>query len=179
VRHGWLIEEAGFDEESFTAIIANDSFCFTWNPSNTLKTFHRLLTPGGILAMRLTNKRLVMGVARALSKPGSVRDARISKILKTQFHSIDIGAFKSILTTVGFNNIEVQPHALTAPWSVLGYQTRAAYMSAAILYYVSFKTVNLSPGILLFAQKDIAVTPNPQVARSQKKRECAHRRQSL
>ena len=105
--------------------------------------------------MRLTNKRFVLGVTRAFSKVGSSRNEKISRILKTQFHSIGVGSLRRILEAVGFEDVKIQPRAMTAPWSAHSWQTQAAYLGAAILYCLSLKTVNLSPGILLFGRMNI------------------------
>jgi SAM-dependent methyltransferase len=153
VRSGWTIQEAGFSEASFDAIAVNDVFCFVWEPMNTLEHFFRILRPGGVLVMRLTNKRMVMGLIRAFSRPGPRRDERISKILQGQFHSIGLNSFSRILRNVGFNRIQVQPRAMTAPWSCVGWRTKIAYFGADLLHLASLKSVNLSPGVLLYAQK--------------------------
>lgn len=153
VRSNWLLDEAGFSGASFSAITAIDVFCLVWDPISTLRAFHRLLKPGGVLAMRLTNKRFIAGLARALTPSATVRDATISKILLDQFHSVGVNSFRRILQTVGFDRVEIQPHAVTAPWSVLPWQTRIAYVSSAAIYRLSLSTVNLSPGVLLFARK--------------------------
>jgi SAM-dependent methyltransferase len=153
VRSKWSLYEAGFTEPSFSAITAVDVFCLVWNPIATLRTMHRILKPGGVLAMRLTNKRFVLGITRAFSTPGSALDSRISRILLGQFHSIGIESLIQIVRSLGFDRIVVQPHATAAPWSGLSWRTRGAYLAADLVYVLSFATVNLSPGILFFAQK--------------------------
>jgi SAM-dependent methyltransferase len=152
VRCGWSLHEASFTEGYFAAITAIDVFYYVWLPIATIDDFYRLLRPGGVLAMRLTNKRLLMGFVRAFSSAGS-RDERISRILQGQFHSISLTSLSRILHGVGFDRIQIQPHAVTAPWNSVGWQTRVAYLGAGMLYYLSFTKVNLSPGVLLFAQK--------------------------
>ncbi|MGH7774758.1 MAG: class I SAM-dependent methyltransferase, partial [Candidatus Binatia bacterium] len=105
VRCGWSLDEAGFANKHFAAITANDVFCVVWDPIATIGTFHRLLKPGGTLAMRLTNKRFILGLARALSLEGAARDARISRILIAQFHTISLASLSRILRSVGFDRI--------------------------------------------------------------------------
>lgn len=153
VRQGWLLDEVGFDSVSFAAIVADDSFYYTWNPFKTLEAFHRLLQPGGVLGMRLSNKRLVLGLVRAVSPQGTMRDAGLSKILSAQFHSIGLGSLSQILRRVGFDRIHVLPHAATAPWSTSPWITRIAYLLADAAYRGSLKTINVYPGVLLFAHK--------------------------
>ena len=153
VRGGWLLEEAGFPDKHFAAVTAIDSFCFTWDPYATLQLFFRLLQPGGVLTMRLTNKRVVLGLARALSRSGPDRDERLSRILQGQFHSIAIESLVSILRGMGFDRIEVDSQATTAPWRTLSASTRLAYGLARVGSLLSLYKVNFSPGVLLFAQK--------------------------
>jgi SAM-dependent methyltransferase len=153
VRCGWSLQEAGFADERFAAITANDVFGLVRDPFVTLRSFHRLLTPSGVLAMRLTNKRLMLGLVRALSAEGPVRDARISKILQAQFSSVKLSSLSRILRLIGFDRICIQPHATTAPWKILKYQSKAAYLAADIIYGLSCAKINLSPGVLLFARK--------------------------
>lgn len=153
VRCGWVLEEAGFPEKHFAAVTAIDSFCFAWDPYETFRMFHRLLRPGGVLAMRLTNKRFVLGAVRAVFPNGPKRDARLSRILKGQFHSIGIGSLASILCSVGFDRIEIEPRAMAAPWSTLSGWTRLAYIGAQLVWEITFRKANVSPGILLFARK--------------------------
>ena len=142
-------------KQSFKAITVVDVFCLVWDPAATLRVLHRLLKPEGVLVMRLTNKHLVLRLIRAFSSQGRGRDVKISKVLLPQFHSIDIAQLTQNLKEVGFDGIRVLPHATTAPWRALSWQTQAAYLGADILYYLSLKTVNLSPGVLLFARKSI------------------------
>lgn len=153
VRCGWELGEVGFPEKHFSAITAIDSFCFAWHPSEMLQLFHRLLQPGGVLAMRLTNKRVVLGLARALSRSGPDRDERLSRLLQGQFHSIAIESLVSILRGMGFDRIEVDSQAMTAPWRRLSASTRLAYGLARVGSLLSLYKVNFSPGVLLFAQK--------------------------
>jgi SAM-dependent methyltransferase len=153
VRQGWSLEEADFAEGSFSAITANDVFSLVWHPIATLETFHRLLKPSGVLAMRLTNKRFILELVRAFSPKGMEREARISRILQAQLHSIGLTPLRRILRGLGFDRIRIQPRAMTAPWNALGWRTRIAYLGADIVYFLLLTKVNLSPGILLFARK--------------------------
>src|SRR3712207_7905813 len=52
----------------------HDALPIFWYPFRTLEAFHRILKPGGVLAMRLTNKRFILGLARAFSAAGPTRD---------------------------------------------------------------------------------------------------------
>ena len=153
VRYGWSPQDAGFADGSFAAITAIDVFYYVWHPRAALETFHRLLRPGGVLAMRLSNKRLVMGLARALSTAGPRRDARMSRLLQSQFHSIGLGALTRILRQAGFTDVTIEPGAATAPGSSLSWKTRLVYRLAGALYLASLTKINLSPGVLLFARR--------------------------
>lgn len=153
VHCGWNLEEAGFPDGHFAAITANDSFYYVWHPYTMLETFHRLLKPGGVLAMRLANKRFAWGLARAFSAAGPVRDLRISEMLMGQFHGIGMAPLSRILQDVGFDRVRVESHAMTASWHDSSWKTRIVYLVADMLYFTSLKRVNLSPGVLLFARK--------------------------
>jgi SAM-dependent methyltransferase len=155
VRPGWELQAAGFPEKNFAAITAIDSFCFAWNPNDTLQLFYRLLEPGGVLAMRLSNKRTVAGVVRALTPAGPMRDRRVSRVLQGQFHSIAVKPLASILRRIGFERVEVDPWAPSISWRGMSSAARLAYLPPQVLYAVSCGRVNLSPGILLFAQKPV------------------------
>ena len=154
VRSGWSLDEVDFLPESFRAITVIDVFCLVWDPITTLSVFHRLLKPGGILAMRLTNKHFVLNLVRSFWSPGTVRDIKISKILLPQFHSIGLVSLARVLEQTGFSRIQILPNATTAPWRELSLQTRIAYAGSYLLYLLSLRTINLSPGILLFCSKN-------------------------
>jgi SAM-dependent methyltransferase len=153
VRCGWSLQDVGFPTEHFAAITVNDAFCYVWDPVATLCTFHNLLKPDGVLAMRLTNKRFILGLVRAFSKAGPVRNIRISRLLQGQFHSLRPDRLGRIMRGVGFDRIRIQPRAMTTSWSALGWSTRTAYLGADCVYVLSLATINLSPGVLLFARK--------------------------
>jgi SAM-dependent methyltransferase len=162
VCNKWSLDEAGFGEASFAAITVIDVFYYIWDPGLTLKTFHRLLMPGGVLAMRLTNKRCILGLVRSILSRGPIRDAAISRILQTQFHSISMPSLSRVIRNNGFNRIRVWPRASAAPWRDMEWQAKAAYLVADFLYFLSFTKINVSPGVLLFAQKPSLVQGDPQ-----------------
>ena len=153
VRSGWQLEKAGFPEKNFSAITVNDTFCFCWDPHGTLQTFYGLLEPGGVLAMRISNKRTVAGIVRALTPAGPRRDARLSRVLQGQFHTISVRHLASIIRELGFERVEIEPWAPTISWRGMTVATKLAYAPPQALYAVTFGRVNLSPGVLLFAQK--------------------------
>jgi len=154
VRSMWRIHEAGFPDNHFVAITAVDSFYYTWHPYETLRELYRILRPGGVLAMRLTNKRVVLGAVRALTRHGSLKNEKISRILQGQFHSIVPGRLADILRGIGFKRIAVEGGAIPAPRSTLPVSTRLAYGLSKFVQEVTHSKINLSPGVLVFAQKD-------------------------
>ena len=103
--------------------------------------------------MRVTNKHTILNLARALSLPGEERNARLTAILKGQFHSIGVNRLGEILRGIGFDHLVIEPFATTAQWNTLSLGTRAAYSVAQGLYTATFGKVNLSPGVLIFARK--------------------------
>lgn len=153
VRCEWVLEKAGFLDKYFSAVTVIDSFCFAWDPYRTLQAFHSHLQPGGVLAMRVTNKHAILNLARSLSLPGEGRDARLTAILKGQFHSIGVNSLGEILRGIGFDQLEIEPFATTAHWNTLSLGTRTAYSVAQGLYKGTLGRINLSPGVLIFARK--------------------------
>ncbi len=153
VRCEWILEKAGFEEQQFSSITAIDSFCFVWNPYEALQTIVHLLQPKGVLAMRVTNKHVILKGVRASLRPGHRRNDALTGILKGQFHAISVRRLVPILRTVGFDRIEVVPQAMASQWQDLSLNTRLAYSVADTLYALSLGKVNLSPGVLLFARK--------------------------
>lgn len=153
VRSEWVLDKANFPDKHFSAVTAIDSFCFVWDPYRTLQTFHSLLQPGGVLAMRVTNKHAILKLARAFSLPGDKRDTRLTTILKGQFHSIAVSRLSHVLRQIGFDRLEAEPFATTSHWNNLSVGTRAAYSLAQMMYTGTFGKANLSPGVLLFARK--------------------------
>jgi len=125
---GWNVSEGHFDHEIFDAITVIDTFYYAWNPIEALKGFFELLEPGGILCMRVTNKRFFLGLFRMFSQEGHVRDHRISRLLQGQFHSISPFQFKKILESVGFTHLRICPYAIPMPWSQLGWRTKISYL---------------------------------------------------
>ena len=155
VRCGWALEEAGFAEGSFAAITSVDVFYYAWHPMQTLGVFYKLLRPGGVLAMRVSNKRFVLGLLRAFSRAGAVRDARLTRALQGQFHTISMVSLSRIMQEIGFDRIRIEPRAAAAPWAASSWRTRSAYLCADITYLLSLTMVDLSPAVLLFARKPI------------------------
>jgi SAM-dependent methyltransferase len=153
VRCGWALEDAGFADESFAAITSIDVFYYAWHPVATLRLFHKLLRPGGVLAMRISNKRPVLGAVRALSPAGPGRNARISRLLQGQFHTISMSALSGVIRKIGFDRVRIESRAMSTPWATSSWRTRAAYVFADILQFVSFNTLNISPAVLVLARK--------------------------
>lgn len=155
VRCGWELGKAGFAEASFAAITSVDVFYYAWHPIATLRDFYKLLRPGGVLAMRVSNKRFALGLVRAFSQRGAARDATLSKLLQGQFHTINMLSLSRILREIGFDHVRIEPSAAAAPWSASGWTTRGAYLCADITYFLSLTMINLSPAVLVFARKAI------------------------
>ena len=153
VRCGWDLAEANFSQGAFSAITAVDSFYYAWDPSATLQVYHRLLKPGGVLVMRTSNKRLIMGLIRTFFKKGPKLNSRLSRILRAQFHSVYLREFTRILERAGFDRICIDPRAASAPWSSLKWRTRGAYFLADVVRFLTLRRINLSPAAIVFAVK--------------------------
>jgi SAM-dependent methyltransferase len=155
VRHAWCLDDSGLAQQQYEAITAIDVFYYSWNPIRDLKAFYRCLCPGGTLAMRLTNKRLVLGLMRFFSPAGEQRDRKLSKLLQGQFHSVSARSLCRILKSIGYEDVKVVPGAATIPFRQMRWRSRLAYLASDVVYYGSLHTLNISPGILLFASKPI------------------------
>lgn len=154
VREGWTVAECGFCSGKFDAITAIDSFYYSWWPYQDLREFARLLRPGGVLAMRVSNKRCFLGMVRAVLPGGRRRNAVLSRFLQGQFHTVGMRSLQRALEGVGFAQIYHLPHATTAPLRSCRWSTRIAYGVADAVRYATFNQFDLSPGVLLFARKD-------------------------
>jgi SAM-dependent methyltransferase len=153
VRRGWELTGADFGEAEFAAVVANDVLCYSWHLQATLRALHRVLRPGGVLAMRLSNKNQAVRLACALVPAGPRRDTLVSRMLQGQFHSTSVGAFARVLRGVGFSLVEDDGSAPTAPWEASGWITRLTYLGAEAAYQASGGRVNVYPGVLVFARK--------------------------
>ena len=154
VRQAWTIDECGFHAEEFQVITLIDVFYYSWHPHADLQALYRYLRPGGVLMMRLANKRFILGMMRRLSREGPARNKRLSRYLQGQFHSISISSLARILRQIGFSGVQAIPHAMTAPASELSWQGRAWYFATDLLNCVTLGRLNLSPGIFLCARKN-------------------------
>jgi SAM-dependent methyltransferase len=155
VRQAWHSEECGYTSEQFQAVVANDVFCYSWKPFEDVQSYFRLLRPGGVLAMRISNKRFALGMSRRITTEGAIRNARLSKMLQGQYHSISLGSLARVLKQRGFHRILFESHASTAPFRDLTMKSRTAYLLADAILLATMGRVNLSPGVLVFAQKGV------------------------
>jgi SAM-dependent methyltransferase len=153
VRYAWHSEECGYASEQFQAVVANDVFYYSWKPFEDLQGYCSLLRPGGVLAMRISNKRFVLELARRITPEGARRDARLSRMLQGQYHSISLRSLGRVLKQVGFHRIRFEAHASTATFRALTMKSRAAYLVADAILLATLGRINLSPGVLVFAQK--------------------------
>jgi SAM-dependent methyltransferase len=153
VRTGWEVEECGFADEGFDAVTAVDVFCCSLHPFRDLLAYRRLLRPGGVLAMRLTNKHAVLRAVDALLPSASRRDRLISKLLLGQFHSASPGTVRRWLAQAGFVEPAIEGRAMACPWREARWRSRLAYGGTDLLRAVTLNAVNLSPGLLVFARR--------------------------
>ncbi len=153
VRQAWDLEESGLQIQRFQAITAIDVFYYSWHPYRDLTAFFQALCPGGVLAMRISNKRLVLGIVRRVLAGGERRDRKLSNLLQGQFHSIALNRLCRVLEGIGYVDVRTCPGAATARFWKMGWRSRAAYLASDLIYFTSLGTMNLSPGVLLFARK--------------------------
>lgn len=152
VRCGWDLDDAGFGDATFDAISAIDVFCYAPHPNRMLRRFHRLLRPDGVLVMRLSNKRAAFGLVRTLIRDRERRDQWITRVLQNQFHAIGVRRLARVLRQIGFARIAVEPAAPVTSFTRHP-RTHVAYLVARWIQRLSLGSVDVTPGVLLFAQK--------------------------
>jgi hypothetical protein len=96
---------------------------------------------------------MVAGIVDRFSPPGMTKNRRVSSILQGQFHSISATSLGGILRRMGFRPVEIRPHAAAVPREAMPRKMRIAYLGSDIAYVLSLGMLNISPGVLLFAQK--------------------------
>ena len=153
VRHAWSLEESGQEQRQYEAITSIDVFYYSWHPIRDLTTYYRCLRPGGTLAMRISNKRFVLGLCRCFTAAGEQRNRKLSRLLQGQFHSVSPRSLSRILRSIGYEDIQVVPGAATIPVREMRLRSRIAYLASDLVYYGSLRALNFSPGVLLFASK--------------------------
>lgn len=151
-RQAWTMKEAAFPSSCFDAIVALDSFCYTWDPYETLEEFYRVLSPSGILAMRISNKRYYIEAILRFIRPGSRQEALLEKGIMKQFHSITLRSLKNILSKIGFQVVRLEG-AATAPFWKMEWPGRISYTVAEIARILSAGKMIVHPGVLLIASK--------------------------
>jgi 2-polyprenyl-3-methyl-5-hydroxy-6-metoxy-1,4-benzoquinol methylase len=151
-RQSWSMKEAAFPDSYFDCIVALDSFYYTWDPYECLKEFHRVLTPSGILAMRISNKKYYVKAILSIIRPGPRQEAMLEKCVRKQFHLVSIASLETILNNVGFKVIEIKG-APTAPISQFKWAGRISYICAEMVRLLSFNKITIYPGVALLAQK--------------------------
>lgn len=149
--HGWTLESMDIPADTYDAVTSFDAFCYVWHPRATLEAIRRILKPGGVLMMRLTNKRHVIQWSARLRPRGDATNMKLTTLLQNQFHSIAIHDFQEILRGMGFGDFRVFRRAATAPWREMNVRGKTAYLGAEFLYYISAGRLNVSPGVLISA----------------------------
>ncbi|HPQ40627.1 MAG TPA: class I SAM-dependent methyltransferase [bacterium] len=149
--HGWELDSQSIAPDTYDAVTSFDAFCYVWHPRETLKAIRRILKPGGILMMRLTNKRHVIQWTGRLRTPGDALNMKMTTLLQNQFHSIAINDLKTVLRDMGFGDFRIYRRAATAPWHVMNRRSKTAYLGAEFLYYLTAGRLNISPGVLISA----------------------------
>jgi cyclopropane fatty-acyl-phospholipid synthase-like methyltransferase len=148
--NAWDLSEIG---GSFDCIILIDVFCYLGAPYDTLKKCYDLLTPKGMLIMRLTNKYLALEVILKFKLKSHIRDNICKRIIIDQFHMIQMPSLERIIRKVGFNSSIISGKATTAPWGKLSIYGKIIYPLSTIIEKVTFGKILISPGVLLIARK--------------------------
>ena len=153
VKSGWSLCHSGLPLGHFAAITASDVFYYVAEPLEMLRACHDLLRPGGVLAMRVSNKREWLGAVRKMAAKGARRNALASRLTRGEFHSIGLQSLRRLLREIGFDRVDIKGRAATAPWAELEWKTRFAYMAADFLALMSLGFIRLHPGAYVFCVK--------------------------
>lgn len=137
----------------YDAVNANDVFCYVDVPYKWLKIYFNLLKNQGVLILRLTNKILFFKLFYYLIPKSKLRDKILSFILQDQFHMVSIKTLGKIGLGLGFDNYKIDIKARTAPFKNYSMTSNIVYIISLLLYYISFKQVNIIPGVLLILKK--------------------------
>ncbi len=134
----------------FSAIVMNDVVYYLRDLLQSFKTSYDLLETGGVLVLRLPNKRTWL--AASLRMP-FLRQRAIRSCCYDHFHVADIAAYESCLRNAGFSIGRVRLNVRSSDISDLTWSGRSAYKIAYFLNLLSVGRLKLSPGILLVAVK--------------------------
>jgi SAM-dependent methyltransferase len=152
IGSAWNLDACDFRDEQFQAVTSIDVFYYSRHPYQELSTYRRLLRPGGLLVMRLANRRALLSACNRIVR-GDTRDKWLSRIVLDHFHSIAPHSLRQILLSAGFDQVTIRSSALTAPWGELSWKSRLAYAGGEVVNQATLGQIHLSPGILLIARK--------------------------
>jgi SAM-dependent methyltransferase len=147
-RQAFDLEDGRFPSASFDALLVIDSFCFVLQPHRFLSEAARILKPGGLLIMRISNYRLAIALAARLQWSGVGRRL-LRRGLRDQYHVIGLPSLRGLLSRQGFRQIRSSPRAWTTPLREAEWVTRASYAGALLLWAATAGKFNIAPGVLL------------------------------
>ena len=130
--------------ERFDVISLIDSIYYSASPIELLTELNAMLNPNGILIMRVTNRNWLAKIRKKyLNKEIglSLGDATISYSNK----SISILLKKTGFDILYFTSIE--------KGKSIAIKTKIFYLLTSILYVLTFRSINISPGIIVIAKK--------------------------
>jgi SAM-dependent methyltransferase len=151
-RQAWTIRDASFPGSGFDVVVAIDSFYYTWDPHDFLREVHRVLSPSGILAMRISNKTLFIKTILKTIPPGLRQEALLARGSMNQFHCVPLKALKYILSDVGLA-VFLLEGAPIGPVLGLTWSGLISYSIARVLDLLTMGNILIHPGIMLLARK--------------------------
>ncbi len=128
----------------FNAVSFIDSFYYTLEPKLLLSKVFQLLSDDGLLVIRIANRNWLMKFNKW------VRHQNISTILPEHAILYSDKSITYLLQTSGFEILRVTSIEKGKRRSM---KDSLLYATAVILYVVSFRYINLLPGIILIARK--------------------------
>lgn len=117
-----------FKDQSFDGIYTMETFVHATDPQTVLNGFHRILRPGGRVALFEYDHNFVTGEPEDMAK--SMKQINHYAAMPTNDMS-NVGVFQQMLEDAGFENVVVQDYSEN-----IRPMTRAFYLLGIVPYYI-------------------------------------------
>jgi SAM-dependent methyltransferase len=134
----------------FSAIVMNDVICYVQRPLNAFRKSLRLLEPGGVLILRVSNKAFWLSLG--LRMPG-LTERVVEGCCHDHFHVAGMAAYLSALKRVGFATVKAGDMAMSTDFSEQSVLGRAIYGIGHTTNLLTRGRLRIDPGILVIALK--------------------------
>ncbi|MBI5479150.1 MAG: class I SAM-dependent methyltransferase [Deltaproteobacteria bacterium] len=160
VACAWGLADAGLAPDSVDVVTSIDALYYAESPLAEVRAAARALAPGGLLAIRTTNKAWLAWPA-ALARRLAPRAGRVFQAaVHDHLTSMPPRALGAALARAGFVDVVVEGGATTVPLERAAPSTRLAYHVSAALERATGGRVHLSPGVLVLARRGPAAAPD-------------------